>query len=109
MQNTFKTMAPHAPSTKVLPYTTLLRSRRGGRFLVGDIAEDDRRYANTLVKRWGLLAIIVTRPVPLLAEERKSTRLNSSHVKIAYAVVCWKKRNQKARHTKHRGRELRVR
>lgn len=42
--------------------------RRGSRFLVGDAAEDDRRYANTLLKRWGLLAIIVTRPVPLLAE-----------------------------------------
>ncbi len=42
--------------------------RRGGQFLVRDVSEDDRREANTLVHRWGLLAIIVTRPVPLLAE-----------------------------------------
>jgi len=42
--------------------------RRGARFLVQDVPDEDRRYANTLVGRWGLLAIIVTRPVPLLAE-----------------------------------------
>src|SRR6266511_2169936 len=28
------------------------------------------------------------------APDRKSTRLNSSHVKISYAVVCWKKRGK---------------
>src|SRR5690606_40882922 len=28
----------------------------------------------------------------LVAEDRKSTRLNSSHVKISYAVVCLKKK-----------------
>src|SRR5690625_6061224 len=27
------------------------------------------------------------------AEDRKSTRLNSSHVAISYAVFCWKKKN----------------
>src|SRR5690606_40950615 len=27
-----------------------------------------------------------------LGEDRKSTRLNSSHVKISYAVFCWKKK-----------------
>src|SRR5690606_40487810 len=30
---------------------------------------------------------------PLLAPDRKSTRLNSSHVKISYAVFCLKKKN----------------
>src|SRR5439155_3082907 len=33
--------------------------------------------------------------VPVVAErDRKSTRLNSSHVAISYAVFCWKKKNQ---------------
>src|SRR5690606_40744630 len=27
-------------------------------------------------------------------EDRKSTRLNSSHVKISYAVFCWKKKKR---------------
>src|SRR5436305_10286857 len=30
----------------------------------------------------------------LLAEDRKSTRLNSSHVRISYAVFCWKKKKK---------------
>src|SRR5690606_39340649 len=30
--------------------------------------------------------------------DRKSTRLNSSHVKISYAVFCLKKKNKKSRH-----------
>src|SRR5690606_42077201 len=30
-------------------------------------------------------------------EDRKSTRLNSSHVKISYAVFCLKKKNKRAR------------
>src|SRR5690606_20586221 len=31
---------------------------------------------------------------PTIEEDRKSTRLNSSHVKISYAVFCLKKKNQ---------------
>src|SRR5690606_41556805 len=33
--------------------------------------------------------------LPVLLKDRKSTRLNSSHVKIAYAVFCLKKKNTK--------------
>src|SRR5690606_41713177 len=32
----------------------------------------------------------------LLAQDRKSTRLNSSHVKISYAVFCLKKKNTRS-------------
>src|SRR5690625_5887246 len=34
-------------------------------------------------------------------EDRKSTRLNSSHVAISYAVFCLKKKTQKCKHTLH--------
>src|SRR3989442_9156392 len=34
-------------------------------------------------------------------QDRKSTRLNSSHVRISYAVFCLKKKKQKRRHTTH--------
>src|SRR5690606_41840142 len=34
-------------------------------------------------------------PRPPLRRDRKSTRLNSSHVKISYAVFCLKKKNMK--------------
>src|SRR5690606_40525197 len=38
-------------------------------------------------------------PLPALVhrEDRKSTRLNSSHVKISYAVFCLKKKNKKSK------------
>src|SRR5690606_39296973 len=32
-------------------------------------------------------------PSPIIRQDRKSTRLNSSHVKISYAVFCLKKKN----------------
>src|SRR6267154_6130544 len=36
--------------------------------------------------------------VPATAEDRKSTRLNSSHPSISYAVFCLKKKNNKDKH-----------
>src|SRR5690606_41145859 len=39
---------------------------------------------------WGLMA-----PVIGIVLDRKSTRLNSSHVKISYAVFCLKKKNKR--------------
>ena len=42
--------------------------RRGGRLLERLVTLEERERADYLLKRWGALAIIVTRPVPLLAE-----------------------------------------
>jgi uncharacterized membrane protein YdjX (TVP38/TMEM64 family) len=42
--------------------------RRGGRLLERCVPTEERERANYLLDRWGTLAIIVTRPVPLLAE-----------------------------------------
>lgn len=42
--------------------------RRGGPLLARVVPEWERRYAEDLVGRWGALAIILSRPVPLLAE-----------------------------------------
>lgn len=42
--------------------------RRGGRLLTRLVTPAERERADQLLKRWGALAIIVTRPVPLLAE-----------------------------------------
>src|SRR5215217_1901754 len=38
---------------------------------------------------------------PAPARDRKSTRLNSSHANISYAVFCLKKKKKKATHIKH--------
>jgi uncharacterized membrane protein YdjX (TVP38/TMEM64 family) len=42
--------------------------RRGGPLLARLVSANERGRANRLLTRWGMLAIIVTRPVPLLAE-----------------------------------------
>ena len=42
--------------------------RRGGRLLESLVAAEERARADLLLDRWGALAIIVTRPIPLLAE-----------------------------------------
>src|ERR1039457_1593918 len=63
------------PRSTLFPYTTLFRSIPGlGRLLVTSIAngDEDIIFAETL--------------------DRKSTRLNSSHLVISYAVFCLKKK-----------------
>src|SRR5690606_39611226 len=35
---------------------------------------------------------LIDRALDIINADRKSTRLNSSHVKISYAVFCWKKK-----------------
>jgi uncharacterized membrane protein YdjX (TVP38/TMEM64 family) len=42
--------------------------RRGGPLLARLVPEDERRRADALLQRWGDLAIVVSRPVPILAE-----------------------------------------
>lgn len=42
--------------------------RRGGPLLARLVPEDERRRADALLQEWGDLAIVVTRPVPILAE-----------------------------------------
>src|SRR6266498_3030553 len=65
-------MIRRPPRSTLFPYTTLFRSRAG---VV-------QRPAQPLDLRGG--------PVP--ARDRKSTRLNSSHVRTSYAVFCLKKK-----------------
>src|SRR2546427_737780 len=42
--------------------------RRGGRFLARVVSPEERARADYLLGRWGSLAIVVTRPIPVLAE-----------------------------------------
>src|SRR5690625_5962539 len=66
------------PRSTLFPYTTLFRSHTTARDL------------HTMPKR----TVIVGDAVSEENEDRKSTRLNSSHVAISYAVFCLKKKIQ---------------
>src|SRR2546428_2790695 len=46
-----------------------------------------------LLSSHGAVLFVCTQPEPALQEDRKSTRLNSSHDQISYAVFCLKKKH----------------
>src|SRR3989442_11658963 len=52
------------------------------------IPQEILRQAHVAIKKAALLVLVVDR-------DRKSTRLNSSHVRISYAVFCLKKKKKK--------------
>src|SRR2546430_11780023 len=75
-------MIRRPPRSTLFPYTTLFRSTltvdvRGHGETGGQESHGEARK-----KQW-----------PLDLEDRKSTRLNSSHSQISYAVFCLKKKN----------------
>src|SRR5438067_8012945 len=91
-------MIRRPPRSTLFPYTTLFRSRP----LAGEVRKEDQPFAPGRRFRRALrdhLVRIYTAAARLrglrLAEripDRKSTRLNSSHVSISYAVFCLKKK-----------------
>src|SRR5438034_8170603 len=99
----------HAPQRSTLfPYTTLFRSpKRGigcGRDAIvarlNDIAKDSGGKLQVVVDRFESTSERTSgKPIPLEnvyamlpGADRKSTRLNSSHTVISYAVLCLKKK-----------------
>src|SRR5690554_8190637 len=72
----FFLMIRRPPRSTLFPYTTLFRSRRNSASVSG--------WSHTPLT-WS------TR----YTSDRKSTRLNSSHVRISYAVFCLKKKKKK--------------
>src|SRR5690606_41227047 len=81
--------SPPPPRPTVFPYTTLFRSGPPGRIRR---KHPHGRPAGHRRQRAHRRDPARVRPaLPRL--DRKSTRLNSSHVKISYAVFCLKKKN----------------
>src|SRR3712207_6936935 len=85
-------MIRRPPRSTLFPYTTLFRSRQrrliaGEAHHLADVSED------------GLRLCLEDRDLAAAGEglgdheDRKSTRLNSSHANISYAVFCLKKKN----------------
>src|SRR5436309_12701811 len=82
------------PRSTLFPYTTLFRSviRRGLLFDVQAVAEAGAAARQHGDAQAGRLPGDLLFGQELLDLDRKSTRLNSSHVKISYAVFCLKKK-----------------
>src|SRR2546430_12998948 len=75
-------MIRRPPRSTLFPYTTLFRSRAHVELQGANLTEDELSHLGAhyprCAPRW---------------EDRKSTRLNSSHSQISYAVFCLKKKN----------------
>src|SRR5690606_41720391 len=97
---------PRPPSSPLFPYTTLFRStppvlvRRSapplrlgtaGSSIAGSAAFHSQPGSSPKVRRKARAWAAHQSHLPG-ARDRKSTRLNSSHVKISYAVFCLKKK-----------------
>src|SRR3712207_7821681 len=81
-------MIRRPPRSTLFPYTTLFRSRDPMHSVSGSILPGSRCSLRSLGRHDALL------DVPFLLD-RKSTRLNSSHANISYAVFCLKKKHPK--------------
>src|SRR2546430_11501214 len=96
-------MIRRPPRSTLFPYTTLFRSRwpveeqfRAGKDLLGLDESQVRLYpaiARHTVLVMAALAICAVTAAQL-KKDRKSTRLNSSHSQISYAVFCLKKKQR---------------
>src|SRR5438876_8409102 len=99
-------MSPRPPRSTLFPYTTLFRSRCGA-FGTGWGVDTPSQVGccratfscciGTIKKS---AAYEISGAVQRRAGDRKSTRLNSSHPSISYAVFCLKKKNKKQHKTK---------
>src|SRR5205814_8674028 len=87
----FFLMIRRPPRSTLFPYTTLFRSVVGRVQALARVAP----------------AVLVHEVVPV-GEDRKSTRLNSSHLGISYAVFCLKKKKKKKKNTIKRHKKQKV-
>src|SRR3712207_8863354 len=96
-------MIRRPPRSTLFPYTTLFRSLRDGEVLMHSIHPNARttpavraeiarssESSGVLARRFGV------------STDRKSTRLNSSHANISYAVFCLKKKRTNTTYTHNR-------
>src|SRR5947209_11271378 len=83
-------MIRRPPRSTLFPYTTLFRSCQAGRMRQERI-EDSRGNDPIGCADEHLHDAVASRG----KRDRKSTRLNSSHANISYAVFCLKKKKQK--------------
>src|SRR5438477_5339348 len=99
-------MIPRPPRSTLFPYTTLFRSGRFGAMqnaidIGGTVAK--LKLCVRSVRHQATIHCVVSAGINrgdaiFCGKDRKSTRLNSSHMSISYAVFCLKKKKNKHKH-----------
>src|SRR3712207_8883754 len=91
-------MIRRPPRSTLFPYTTLFRSVEKLQTVSFGLAEERVAWEGLAsacsppLRRFGAFLLVAF--VSFIAADRKSTRLNSSHANISYAVFCLKKKNE---------------
>src|SRR5256885_4032020 len=88
-------MIRRPPRSTLFPYTTLFRSATERHVIVCGYGRTGQRLAHMLEQEHIDVIALDTDPERVRgaeAADRKSTRLNSSHLVISYAVFCLKKK-----------------
>src|SRR5262245_65342152 len=93
-------MLRRPPRSTLFPYTTLFRSRSSSPGQPTTWPSTGRTYSET--SQPGPQPL---RATPVHRGDRKSTRLNSSHLGISYAVFCLKKKKKNKHRTPIRNTE----
>src|SRR3712207_7149904 len=98
----FFLMIRRPPRSTLFPYTTLFRSCRLWDTISNEKLDKDRfrRDMGNVVESYTEVArrLGIMKEMPTVIQgglDRKSTRLNSSHANISYAVFCLKKKKKK--------------
>src|SRR5688572_32211972 len=98
-------MLRRPPRSTLFPYTTLFRSAREETTgQTSRVCRNSLCYAKS--RRWRLFSarakvkMSEMGDTPVNKGDRKSTRLNSSHSQISYAVFCLKKKKKKKKKNK---------
>src|SRR3712207_9508897 len=84
----FFLMIRRPPRSTLFPYTTLFRSE-------GEVTLYVEPEHITYLPQLGNVQFFMPLTLRNVIEDRKSTRLNSSHANISYAVFCLKKKKNK--------------
>src|SRR5688572_31434477 len=82
-------MIRRPPRSTLFPYTTLFRSSEAFFSVIERRRAEWQRNLRALKAEMGALNVAIEE------QDRKSTRLNSSHSQISYAVFCLKKKKKK--------------
>src|SRR3712207_8176841 len=90
-------MIRRPPRSTLFPYTTLFRSifKRYGQNHTALLGAMSTFQQNSILRELGkVYGLPKSELDALVTQDRKSTRLNSSHANISYAVFCLKKKTQ---------------
>src|SRR3712207_8538284 len=100
-------MIRRPPRSTLFPYTTLFRSDRQRLCETGN-ALDQQVAAGEQADEHALEHLVLPGDDPPDLEDRKSTRLNSSHANISYAVFCLKKKTTPRLHAPSTSRRCNI-